>query len=93
VLFRSELIDEARSLHDFRVFAVLNRAKPVGRDNADTIAVIREYDGIELVPGSVGNRAIFGSAFGRGQSVTEYKPRNLKAAAELTTLMNAIYVN
>ncbi len=86
-----ELVDEARSLHNFRVLAVLNRAKPAGRDNADTIAVIQEYAGIKLVPGSVGNRGIFSSAFGRGQSVTEYRPRNRKAAAELATLMHAVY--
>jgi chromosome partitioning protein len=88
-----ELIDEARTIHEFRVLAVLNRAKPAGRDNADTVAAVQDFAGIELVPGSVGNRGIFSSAFGRGQSVTEYKPRNLKAAAELATLMNAIYVN
>lgn len=86
-----ELVDEARSIHDLRVLAVLNRAKPVGRDNADTIAVIREYSGIELIPGSIGNRGIFSSAFGRGQSVAEYRPRNRKAAAELAALMLAIY--
>ena len=86
-----ELVDEARSLHDFRVLAVLNRAKPTGRDNADTIAAIEEYADIKLVAGSLGNRAIFSSAFGRGQSVTEYKPCNRKAVAELAALMLAIY--
>ena len=88
-----ELIDEARSLHDFRVLAVLNRAKPAGRDNADTIAVIQEYAPITLVTSAIGNRSIFSSAFGRGQSVTEYKPRNPKAASELASLMLAIYGN
>ena len=88
-----ELVDEARGIRDFRVLAVLNRAKPAGQDNADTIAVIREYPAIELVPGSVGDRAIYSSAFGRGQSVAEYKPRNRKAAAELAALMLAIYGN
>lgn len=87
------LIDEARSIHDLRVLAVLNRAKSAGRDNADTLAVISEYPGIELVPGSVGGRAIFGSAFGRGQSVAEYKPSNPKATAELAGLLHAIYGN
>ena len=86
-----ELVDEVRSLNDFRVLAVLNRAKPAGHDNADTITVIQEYAGITLVPGSIGNRGIFSSAFGRGQSVAEYKPRNRKAAAELATLMLAVY--
>ena len=47
--------------------------------------------GITLIPGSIGNRGIFSSAFGRGQSVAEYKPSNRKAAAELATLMLAVY--
>ena len=88
-----ELVDEARSLHDFRVLAVLNRAKPTGRDNEDTLSAIQEYPGIKLIPGSIGNRGVFSSAFGRGQSVTEYKPRNRKAVAELASLMLAIYGN
>lgn len=87
-----ELVDEARSLHDrLRVLAVLNRAKPQGRDNHDTLGIIREYPQLQLLPVSVGNRGIFGSAFGRGQSVAEYKPRNPKAAAELAALMQAVY--
>ena len=74
-----------------------------GPDQAETVelkpaydavyAVIREYPAIELVAGSVGNRGVFSSAFGRGQSVAEYKPCNRKAAAELAALMLAIYGN
>lgn len=89
-----ELVAEARairSISDFRVMAVVNRAKPVGRDNADTIEVIREYAELELVPGTIGNRGIFSSAFGRGQSVAEYKPGNRKATDELAALVRAIY--
>lgn len=86
-----ELVEEARSLNDFRVFAVLNRAKPVGRDNADTIEVIREYPQIEMVPGTIGNRGSFSSAFGRGLSVSEHKPFNRKAVAELAALLATIY--
>jgi chromosome partitioning protein len=54
-----ELVDEARTIHEFRVLAVLNRAKPAGRDNAETVAAVQDYAGIELVTGSVGNRGIF----------------------------------
>jgi len=86
-----ELVAEARALHDFRVLAVLNRAKPVGRDNADTLAVIGEYADIELLPTPIGNRGIFSSAFGRGQSVAEYRPQNAKATQELAALLRAIY--
>ncbi|MSQ53155.1 MAG: chromosome partitioning protein ParA [Betaproteobacteria bacterium] len=88
-----ELVAEARGIHDFRVHALLNRAKPVGPDNADTIAVIREYPDIDLLPGAIGNRAVFSSAFGRGMSVAEYKPRNRKAVDELKGLMQSLYGN
>ena len=86
-----ELVAEARGIHDFRVHAVLNRAKPMGPDNADTMAVIREYPDIELLPGSLGNRGVFSSAFGRGMSVAEYRPRNPKAAGELAAMMRSLY--
>ena len=86
-----ELVEEARGIRDFRVLAVVNRAKPTGRDNADTIAVIREYSGIELIPGHIGNRGIFSSAFGKGQSVAEFKPPNRKAVAELAALVDSIF--
>ena len=85
------LIDEARAIRDFRVLAVLNRAKPAGRDNDDTLAAIRDYPGIEVVPAMIGGRTTFSSAFGRGQSVAEYRPRNAKAVEELAALMRAIY--
>ncbi len=87
-----ELVEEARSINDrLEVRAVLNRAKPQGRDNDDTVGIIREYSGLDLLPVALGNRGIFGSAFGRGQSVAEYKPRNPKAVAELAALMQALY--
>jgi chromosome partitioning protein len=86
-----ELIDEARSLRDVRVLAVLNRAKSAGRDNEETLAVVREYPGLELLPGAMGSRAVFSNAFGRGLSVAEFRPGNPKARAEVACLMQALY--
>jgi chromosome partitioning protein len=86
-----DLVTEARSLNDFRVVGVLNRAKSAGSDNTDALAVIREYSAIELIDCQLGNRSIFSSAFGRGQSVTEYRPLNRKAVDELGSLMRGIY--
>jgi len=87
-----EIITEARSIHDFRVMAILNRAKPAGRDNDDTIAVLREYSDIDIIPGSIGNRSAFSSAFGRGLSVGEYRPANPKAAKEISELIKTLFV-
>jgi len=86
-----QIVREARSIRDFRVFSILNRAKPSGRDNADTIAVIREYTDIEIIPGSIGSRGAFSSAFGRGLSIAEYRPPNPKAIQEITSLLKALY--
>lgn len=85
------LVAEAKAIHDFRVIAVLNRAKPKGRDNQDTLEVIREYGDIQLLDVAIGNRDVFSSAFGRGQSVAEYRPLNKKAVSELRTLLDAIF--
>lgn len=85
------LVAEAKAIHDFRVIAVLNRAKPKGRDNQDTLDVIREYGDIQLLDVAIGNRDVFSSAFGRGQSVAEYRPLNKKAVSELRTLLDAIF--
>jgi len=87
------LVREARRIQDFRVLAVLNRGKSVGQDNSDTIKVIREYTDIDLLPGTIGSRSVFGNAFGRGQSVAEYKPSNPKARLELAGLMQSIYAD
>lgn len=85
------IVEEARTINDFRVLAVLNRAKSKGQDNSDTLDVIREYPGIELLDAMIGVRGVYGSAFGKGQSVAEYRPLNKKAAAELATLMTCLY--
>lgn len=87
----SATITEAQSIHNFRVMSILNRAKPAGRDNEDTITVLREYPQIQILPGSIGNRGAFSSAFGRGLSVAEYRPINLKAAQEIASLVAALY--
>ena len=87
----SATITEAQSIHNFRVMSILNRAKPAGRDNEDTITVLREYPQIQILPGSIGNRGAFSSAFGRGLSVAEYRPVNLKAAQEVSSLVTALY--
>lgn len=86
-----EIITQARAIHEFRVMAILNRAKPSGRDNDDTITVLREYSDIEIIHGSIGNRGAFSSAFGRGLSVAEYRPLNSKAAKEISDLIKSLY--
>jgi chromosome partitioning protein len=86
-----DVVTEAQAIHPFRVRAVLNRAKSVGRDNDDARALVAEYPEIELVGPALGQRAVFGSAFGSGRSVSEYRPFNAKAVSELRAVMDAVY--
>ena len=88
-----EVITEAQSLHHFRVLALLNRAKPTGRDNDDARALLAEYRELTLLGPSLGQRGVFGSAFGRGQSVVEYRPANAKAIAEFRAVMHAVFAS
>lgn len=86
-----DVVSESRLINDFKVFAFLNRAKPAGRDNNDTLALLREYEDIEILPVQVGNRCAFSSAFGSGLSVSEYRPLNAKAREEVTLLINCVF--
>ena len=86
-----EVIEEAQALHPFRVMVMLNRAKSSGQDNADTRAMVAEYSQLTMLTPSMGHRSVFSSAFGRGQSVAEYRPANAKAIAELRAVLSAIY--
>lgn len=88
-----DVITDAQALHTFGVLALLNRAKVAGRDNEEARALLAEYPELTLLAPSLGQRSVFGSAFGRGQSVVEYRPRNTKAIAELRDVMNAILSN
>ena len=85
------IVEEARAIRDVRVFAVLNRAKSYGKDNRDTQAAIRDYSEITLLNVAIGARSVYGSAFGLGRSVAEYRPLNKKAAAELAMLMAELF--
>ena len=86
-----EIVTEARAFRHFRVMAFVNRAKPAGRDNEHTKSIIREYEDIHLIPNTVGDRNVFSSAFGRGQSVSEFRPLNRKAVNEISALMQSVF--
>ena len=63
----------------------------IGRDNDETRALVAEYPGLTMLGPSLGQRSAFGSAFGRGQSVIEYRPTNAKAITEFRAVMNAVF--
>jgi chromosome partitioning protein len=80
-----EIVEAARLLNDnpLRAVVVLNMADPVGRDNEEALAVIREIKGLEVLQYTIGRRKSFANATGTGKGVTEFLPRDDKAIGEL----------
>lgn len=83
----AELLEEVRTVNpDLKAWAFLNRADAVGRDNEEAIQIIKETHGIEFITPQLGDRKAFPNAHTQGLSVTEIKPRDLKAVRELEEL-------
>lgn len=88
----SSLLVEIRLVNpELQAYAVINRADPLGRDNADAGEILKEYDGITFFDYSIGNRKSFGNAAAEGLSVIELKNQDKKATHEITALCNALF--
>lgn len=87
----SQIIMEAKLLHSFRAFALLNRSKATSKDNIDTLEILAEYKEFIILPMCIGSRAAFSSAFGKGQSITEFRPKNKKGIEEILALVQYVF--
>lgn len=91
-----ELVSEARALNpDLRALAFVNLADPqgaAGKDNRDTLAALRETDGIDAVDAMLVRRKAFANAIAAGLGVTEQvgRDRDARAVEELLALAAAI---
>lgn len=90
----AELVNEAHSMRDgLKVFAVLSGADPRGTDNFAAAEVVSDISGIQYLDTPIGRRKSIADAAGAGLSVTEWKPNDRKAVAEITSLYNAIFLS
>ena len=86
------LIDEVRVARvDLRVLAVLNNADPQGQDNEEAAAVMANFPGMEMLSTPIRRRKAVANAAGKGLSILEYTPKDLKAQEELNELMLAVF--
>lgn len=86
------LVDEMRAVNaELRAYCFLNRSDPRGSDNADAAEILRETDTVAYLDAPLGNRKAFANAAAYGLAVTELKPRDTKAADELTALYSAVF--
>jgi hypothetical protein len=81
-----------RLLNDrIRVVGFINRADPVGSDNADSREILRSLAWMEFADSAIVNRKAFGKAMAHGLSVSELRPLDYKARNEMQALYGHIF--
>ena len=89
----AQLVREARSVRDgLKAFAVLNFADATGSDNREAAAAASDYPDLIYLDSPLHRRKAFANATGAGLCVSELKPIDFKADAELTQLLQHLYV-
>lgn len=89
----AQLVSEAQAIRDgLTAFAVLNFADPSGGDNRAAADAVAEFPALTYLDAALHRRKAFANAAGAGLSVTELKPTDAKASAELSGLMQHLYV-
>ena len=88
----SSLIKEVLKLNArLKVFAVINRADPKGKDNELALNLIKDCKHILCLPTTIGQRKSFANASAEGLGVVESKPNDKKAVFEIENLYKLIY--
>ena len=75
---------------DLRAYAVLNKVDQNERDREDALQYIQESGVFQVLQSQLFERKAFANAAACGWAVTEAKPKNPKAIAELTALVDEI---
>jgi chromosome partitioning protein len=88
-----EMINEIRAVNEtLRALALVNRADPIGNDNAEAEAAFGEHaDVLETVPLRVGNRKGIAVAHLMGLAAVEMARPDTKAVSELDALYRYVF--
>lgn len=87
----SKLVIEARMFNpELKVFAVINKAEPRGKDNQRAVKVLKNMSGIECLESMIYQRKAFSNAIAEGLGVIELSPKDFKAISEIRNLNNTI---
>lgn len=88
----SSVIDEVSGVRgSFPAYAVLNCADTRGDDNEGAITALEDFPALSYLPCPIGRRKAIAVASCSGLSVCETRPRDPKAVAEVTALVNALF--
>ena len=89
----SHLIEEARGVRgDFPVYAVLNNADTSGQDNIEAVEAIADYPALKYLDTPIRRRKAIATSAGKGISVLEFTPRDVKACEELENLIHMLFI-
>jgi len=87
-----KLVEEARAFNEnLKALCIINRADAKGSDNSDAAAIAKDTPGLEFIDAPLGNRKAFRSAASNGLAVTEFKPSDSKAIAEVKKLYKLLF--
>jgi chromosome partitioning protein len=85
------MVDEARSINaNLKAYAFINCGGPRGSDNRDAQEIIKQTEGLDLLPIVIGLRKAFSNATAEGLGVVE-TGSDCKAIAEISSLHDAIF--
>jgi chromosome partitioning protein len=86
------LVEEAQAFNDtLKAVCMINRADAKGSDNAEAAAIASEIPSLAYLDAPLGNRKAFRSAAAQGLAVTEVKPSDPKAIAEIEMLYQRLF--
>jgi chromosome partitioning protein len=89
----AKLIADAQEYRDtaLRAVAILNFADPSGGDNAEAAAALTGNEVVAYLDAPIGRRKAFANSATFGRGVCELKRQDLKASAEVTALVHAVF--
>ncbi len=85
----SSLIEEMSVVNPgLKSFSFINKADPIGKDNKEVAVFLSENKIIQYIDCCIGNRKSFSNASSQGLSITEIRPKDLKAIQEFTEMFH-----
>ena len=88
----SSLVEEARSINPLlQAYSFINCGGSRGKDNEEAQEILKQVEGISLIPVAVGLRKAFSNATAEGLGIVEFKPQDKKASSEIKTLYKHIF--
>lgn len=87
-----QLVEEARAFNEhLQAVCMINRADPSGQDNLEAAAIAAETPSLRFLNTPLGNRKSFRTAAAQGLAVSELKPPDKKAVAEIMNLHQSLF--